>query len=144
MTLQASGQISFNDIRIELGVGSQSPFSLESASLGLYAAINTDSPSFPDGTAPYLISDWYGYNHSAPPPCTEHSLGYDVSDQPTACAAAATPATYYSDCVTLANSCGLYTDSGCSLTATDGYYSDGVNSWFSTSGVLGSEATCNQ
>lgn len=64
MALPASGQITMNDIRVELGIPSQSPFSLSNAVNGLYVTINTCSPSFPSTTPPYKLSDWYGYDHN--------------------------------------------------------------------------------
>lgn len=33
-----------------------------------YGTINTNSPSYPDGTAPHCMSEWYGYDHDAAPP----------------------------------------------------------------------------
>lgn len=30
-----------------------------------YGTINTNSPSYPDGTAPHCMSEWYGYDHDA-------------------------------------------------------------------------------
>jgi hypothetical protein len=65
MTLPASGQISFNDLRVELGISSQAPFSITSASTGLYVAINTNSPDRPNSSTPHAISEWYSYNHNA-------------------------------------------------------------------------------
>lgn len=66
MTLPASGnQISFNDLRVELAVPSQAPFSITSASTGIYVTINTNSPNKPDASTPHAISEWYSYNHTA-------------------------------------------------------------------------------
>lgn len=64
MALPTSGQISFNDLRTELGIPSQSPFSLTTAAEGGYVTINTSSPSRPSASKPHKISDWYGYNHT--------------------------------------------------------------------------------
>jgi hypothetical protein len=61
----APNQISFNDIRIELNVPSQTSFTLRSASLGLYGAIQECETPTPDTATPDAISEWYGYNHSA-------------------------------------------------------------------------------
>ena len=66
MTLPTSGPLSLDDINVELGRSPNALISLFSATTGVYAAINTCSIPFPDGTAPYAISDWYGYNHLAP------------------------------------------------------------------------------
>ena len=65
MTLPLSGTLGMNDIRSELGIPTQAPLSLESASLGEYVAINFNGLYYPRQTPPYAISDWYGYNHVA-------------------------------------------------------------------------------
>ena len=64
MPLPPSGQLSMNDIRVELGVPSQAPMSLQAASIGTYGTINVCSVSRPNGSAPYAISEWYGYCHA--------------------------------------------------------------------------------
>lgn len=64
MTLPSSGQLSLGDIANELGTF-PSNVSINSAESGTYGAINTASPSYPDGSTPNAISEWYGYNHSA-------------------------------------------------------------------------------
>jgi hypothetical protein len=64
MALQSSGIITMNDIRAELGIPSQSPFSLNDAVNSIYVTINTCSPSYPSTTPPYELSDWYGYDHN--------------------------------------------------------------------------------
>jgi len=48
MTLPASGQISFNDLRVELGIPTQAPFSITTAATNGYVTINTNSPSYPN------------------------------------------------------------------------------------------------
>lgn len=142
MTLPASGQISFNDIRVELGVPSQAPFSLDSASNGTYAAINTNSPSYPSGSNPDSVSEWYSYNHNA---CFDVGDFFytDTLSDPSDC----DPfnvynqglATLFSTCIApLTNSCTVYTENTCTTTAyssgiiyfTDGsaYYRVNVNS----------------
>lgn len=65
MTLQSSGQISFNDLRVELAIPSQAPFSITDAATGVYVTINTASPSRPNASTPHAISEWYSYNHTA-------------------------------------------------------------------------------
>lgn len=64
MPLPSSGQISFSNLRTELGIPSQAPFSITSAATGGYVTINQSSPSKPNSTAPHAISEWYGYNHT--------------------------------------------------------------------------------
>lgn len=65
MALPSSGQISMSQIRTELGIPSQSPFSLDTAENGSYVAINTNSSSRPNASNPAAMSEWYSYNHSA-------------------------------------------------------------------------------
>lgn len=60
-----SGQISLNDLNAALGKGSTTMITLASASLGYYQSINTNSIDKPDNSAPYSVSEWYGYNESA-------------------------------------------------------------------------------
>ena len=81
MTLPLSGPLSMSMINTELGRASTSLISLDSASNGAYATINTCSPYYPLGTNPDKISEWYGYNHLAVCTYSEHSL--DVTDQST-------------------------------------------------------------
>ena len=64
MPLPSSGQISFSNLRTELGIPSQAPFSLTAAAEGGYVTINSSSPSRPSASEPHKISDWYGYNHT--------------------------------------------------------------------------------
>lgn len=64
MALPLSGQISMNDIRVELGIPTQSPFGLDEARNGTYVPLNTCSPYLPPSTGPISLSDWYGYDHS--------------------------------------------------------------------------------
>ena len=68
MPLPSSGQIGSNAIRVELGVPSQTNFSITTAATGGYAAINTNSSFRPNNAQPHNYSEWYGYNHTAAPP----------------------------------------------------------------------------
>ena len=70
MALPGSGTISMDMIRIELGVPSQSPFGLNEARSGTYAAINPNSTYKPPSSGTVSLSDWYGYNHT--------QAGYDI------------------------------------------------------------------
>ena len=65
MPLTTSGQISLDDIQVELGRAAGSEVKLGAASEGDYAAINTQAGAFPDGSAPHAISEWYEYDHGA-------------------------------------------------------------------------------
>jgi uncharacterized delta-60 repeat protein len=65
MTLPISSSIGLNDIRIELGIPSQSPTTLISASRGDYVPINQSSTYKPNSVPPFTFSSWWGYDHSA-------------------------------------------------------------------------------
>lgn len=67
MALPTSGPLSFSAINTELGRSSTAQMSLQTAETGGYVAINPNSPSRPNGSAPYAVSEWYGYNQSAGP-----------------------------------------------------------------------------
>ena len=67
MALPSSGVISISDILTEGGVNPSETASLKGLAQGALFTINTNSPSYPSSTAPFAISDWYGYNHSAQP-----------------------------------------------------------------------------
>jgi hypothetical protein len=62
--LPSSGVITMGDIRTELGVPSQAPFSLNTATNGGYGSINPASPNKPSGADPDALSEWYGYDHN--------------------------------------------------------------------------------
>ena len=64
MTLPSSGQISMNDIRVELGISSQSPFGVDEARNGTYVALNPCSTYKPPASGQISLSDWYGYNQT--------------------------------------------------------------------------------
>ena len=75
MTVPSSGEISLGKIRQELESTSTSndynegPYtsaetSLSSSEAGIYATINTGSEDRPDGSAPFQMSEWYGYGHN--------------------------------------------------------------------------------
>lgn len=68
MALPSSGQIGSNAIRTELGVPSQTNFSITNAATGVYATINTNSASRPNSAQPHNYSEWYSYNHTASAP----------------------------------------------------------------------------
>jgi hypothetical protein len=65
MALPASGPISMDAIRIELGVPSQSPFGLNEARSGTYVTLNVNSPTLPPSSGTVSLSDWYSYDQSA-------------------------------------------------------------------------------
>lgn len=65
MALQTTGPISVSDILAETGIAAGTTVSLKQLETGVFFAINTASPSYPDGSAPDALSEWYGYDHSA-------------------------------------------------------------------------------
>jgi hypothetical protein len=68
MALPLSGQISMNDIQVELGISEGDPgfsdFGLSEARNGTYVAINPCSTYKPPSTGQISLSDWYGYNQT--------------------------------------------------------------------------------
>ena len=60
MTLQASGQISIQDIITELNEATGESYSADISLSGLIDGTYGDWVIFPDGSAPYFISDFYG------------------------------------------------------------------------------------
>jgi hypothetical protein len=68
-------------------------------------------------------------------------LTFDVGSGPDACAVPS-GTFYYSPSVLLGVSSELYSDSGGTTPASDGYYADGVNYFYVTSGVIGSSGSC--
>ena len=67
MALPSSGTISVSDILTEGQVNPSETASLKQLAQGAIFTINTNSPSYPSSTAPFAMSDWYGYDHSAQP-----------------------------------------------------------------------------
>ena len=67
MALPASGVISMDDIRVELGVPTQSPFGLNEARSGTYVALNQNSPTLPPSSGTVSLADWYSYDQNAGP-----------------------------------------------------------------------------
>ena len=65
MTLPLSGPLEASDINVELGRSATATFSIKDAATGVYGAINTCSPYYPNASAPHAYSEWYGYNHNA-------------------------------------------------------------------------------
>lgn len=64
MPLPLSGQLSMNNIRGELGIPTQAPFALDTATNGGYVTLNVCSPYLPNPVNPDAISEWYGYCHT--------------------------------------------------------------------------------
>lgn len=150
MTLPASGQISFNDLRVELGIPSQAPFSITSAATNGYVTINTNSPSYPNSSTPHSISEWYSYNHtySACNNLGGFTYATTVPVDKGNCGGGGNeytggPITMYSNnCSSLGSGCIIYTNSTCTTTA----YSIGVRyiTDFSSYYGLGSSSNINE
>lgn len=65
MVLPSTGNlISFNQIRIELGVPGATGFNLGQAADGYYNAIQNCQSPYPNATNPDAISEWWSYDHS--------------------------------------------------------------------------------
>jgi hypothetical protein len=126
MALPASGQISMDDIRIELGVPTQTPFGLNEARSGTYQALNQFSPSLPPSSGQVSLSDWYSYCQNCG--YNSGSFYYDASSAATACAGSPNTILYWTG--SLAISTILYTDSLGTSEASQGYWSDGTNAYF--------------
>jgi hypothetical protein len=124
MALPSSGQISMDDIRIELGVPTQSPFSLNTARQGGYVALNFFSPTQPPSSGQVALSDWYSYCQSCG--YYTYSLGYDASSSSTACSAS--QSTFYSNVSPLGIGDTIYVDTSGNA-GSSGYYSDGTT-WY--------------
>lgn len=121
MVLPSTGNtISFNDIRIELGISSQAPFSIETAENGGYVALNKCAFPVPSATNPASISEWWSYDNNAV--ATEIAL---VDRSTVSCADVCSQQPdgqyilYYNQGATT-----VYTDTTCNTLAPVGYYAD--------------------
>lgn len=116
MALPGSGTITMNQIRSELGIPSQAPFSLVTAKNGGYVPLNPYSPSLPTSNT---MSAWYNYCHACTPLYTHTVYIFWNKDMSgfTSASAACTgnrdyPITVYSSSSSLAVGSSLYTLSG--------------------------------
>lgn len=64
MALPLSGDLSFNQIGIEIQRASGAILDIKDAELGVYVPLNPYSTYKPDGVTPCSVSEWYGYNHT--------------------------------------------------------------------------------
>ena len=126
MALPGSGTISMDAIRIELGVPSQSPFGLNEARSGTYAAINPNSTYKPPSSGTVSLSDWYSYSQTG----GYNSGTFYYSNTSAAAACAGTPDTtlYWSGSLGIGTV--LYTDSLGTSEASQGYWSDDTDAYF--------------
>lgn len=148
MTLPSNGNpLSFDQIRVELGIPTQAPFSLNIAEAGGYVAINTNSPNKPNQSTPNAVSEWYSYDHNA----TACPYTYSISNvtgigDANATCGAGTFNTNYSNCSgTLSVGCFVYTNSNCTGTYSNSYIQDsatGLNWLTDSSGQLVSSTAC--
>lgn len=76
MPIQASGQISMQDIRDEID-NDDDDFSLADAATGQYETINISNlnANKPDNSTPHAISEWYKYQHSPTTVSTSPGFG---------------------------------------------------------------------
>jgi uncharacterized repeat protein (TIGR01451 family) len=64
MALPLSGDLSFNQIGIEIQRADGGILDIKDAELGVYVPLNVYSTYRPDGVVPCSVSEWYGYNHT--------------------------------------------------------------------------------
>jgi hypothetical protein len=142
MALTASGQLSLGDIATEMGV-SLSNVSLTTQST---TGINTNSSSYPDGSTPHAVSEFYSYDHSASPSLTAFAVDESTyGDSAEACAAGSPGAAWYHDGAGSYPTIGdtVYTDSGGTTNPSDGFYwMDAPASFAVSSGVVGDVTPC--
>lgn len=141
MTLQASGQIKFSDINIELGRSSTAQIKLDLAENGTYGTIQKCSLPRPNPNNPAAISEWYSYNHNAN--ATLDSNGpWDYSATSCAAACALNVAGNYS---LWSYAGGYWLETTCINNPTVGYYAN-VNRTvcynMGSGGVLNSSTSC--
>lgn len=139
MALPESGPLSLGDIAEEKGV------SLQNVSLNTQSTtgINQNSPSKPNGEAPYAISEFYGYNQSALAVFNADENQYP--DNIEACAAGTVNIEWYHDGTGSypTNGDTVYTDSEGTTNPVDGFYFMENNDWISIeSGVVVDTGGC--
>lgn len=64
MALPSSGELSFNQIGIEIQRANGAVLDIKDAELGVYTPLNPYSTFKPDGVTPCSVSEWYSYNHT--------------------------------------------------------------------------------
>lgn len=64
MALPLSGDLSFNQIGIEIQRADGAILDIKDAELGVYVPLNVYSTYKPNGAVPCSVSEWYGYNHT--------------------------------------------------------------------------------
>lgn len=117
-----------DDIRVELGVPTQSPFSLDAARAGTYVALNTNSPTLPPSTGQVSLSSWYEYCQT----CDTYYFSY-ASTSATACLNN-DPIQIISNTIPIAVGSILTLPNGGNVFSPY-YYSDGTN-WYYVDGNM--------
>ena len=157
MALPSSGNsISASQINTELGrTSTKGDSSMKNLSRGTnsghsvgtgYGSINSSSTSKPNATAPYSWSEWYGYNHSASS-TTSVNLYYAEGESAEACSGEIAPTYYHNGEGTYpAQNDQLFTNSGGTTAAADGYYrSPNQSTGFTLSeGTVGLSFACGR
>jgi hypothetical protein len=64
MALPLSGDLSFNQIGVEIQRADGAILDIKDAELGVYVPLNVYSTYRPNGVIPCSVSEWYGYNHT--------------------------------------------------------------------------------
>jgi uncharacterized repeat protein (TIGR01451 family) len=64
MALPLNGELSFDQIGVEIQRPSGAILDIKDAELGVYVPLNVYSTYRPDGVVPCSVSEWYGYNHT--------------------------------------------------------------------------------
>jgi hypothetical protein len=64
MALPLNGELSFDQIGVEIQRPSGAILDIKDAELGVYVPLNVYSTYRPDGVTPCSVSEWYGYNHT--------------------------------------------------------------------------------
>lgn len=87
MAISSSGAIRLaGDIGVELGnSNATTSTSLRLASDGDIDTINQSSASFPDGSTPHSMSEWYSYDHSASSFSVTSNLVFRIDPSDTSC-----------------------------------------------------------
>lgn len=138
MALPDSGPLSLGDIAEEMNV------SLSNVSLSTQSTtgINQNSPSKPDGEAPYAISEFYGYNQSALPSFNVDETPYGAPEE--ACTGSVNVEWYHDgegEYPTTGDT--VYTDSGGTTNPDEGYYYMENGTWILIeSGVVVGTGEC--
>jgi hypothetical protein len=149
MALPASGPLAMSRINIELGRSATAQISLDTAENGGYGAINVNSPSRPNARNPAAMSEWYSYDHFAPPPgdlYPEYVLGYDLNTGNSACGRFyfGEVGLYWGQTDNFATTLALFADSNGTVFADTGWYSNGLvnRRWVTgrTNGFISEEA----